>query len=94
MHRLFVAIRPARPLRDAMLAIAPDIDGARWQDDDHLHVTLRFIGSVERPLAEDIAAALAASGPPASLSRWARPAASIGVVGSTASGSPPARRTG
>lgn len=31
---------------------------ARWQDDDQLHVTLRFIGEVERPVAEDIAAAL------------------------------------
>jgi 2'-5' RNA ligase len=30
----------------------------RWQDDGQLHLTLRFIGEVERPLAEDIAAAL------------------------------------
>ena len=32
--------------------------GWAWQDEDQLHVTLRFIGEVERPLAEDIAAAL------------------------------------
>jgi len=58
MHRLFVAIRPPRVLREAVLAATPDIDGARWQDDDQLHVTLRFVGTVERPLAEDIAVAL------------------------------------
>ena len=31
----------------------------RWQQDEQLHLTLRFIGEVERPLAEDFAAALA-----------------------------------
>lgn len=32
--------------------------GWAWQDDAQLHVTLRFIGEVERPMAEDIASAL------------------------------------
>lgn len=32
--------------------------GWAWQDEAQLHVTLRFIGEVERPLAEDIATAL------------------------------------
>ena len=32
----------------------------RWQQDEQLHLTLRFVGEVERPLAEDLAAALAA----------------------------------
>jgi 2'-5' RNA ligase len=35
------------------------IGAARWQSDEQLHLTLRFIGAVERPVAEDIAAALA-----------------------------------
>ena len=30
----------------------------RWQADDQLHLTLRFVGEVERPVAEDLAAAL------------------------------------
>ena len=30
----------------------------RWQDDEQLHLTLRFVGEVERPVAEDLAAAL------------------------------------
>lgn len=59
MHRLFVALRPPPPLRAALLEAMGDVDGARWQDDDQLHVTLRFIGPVERPLAEDVATALA-----------------------------------
>jgi 2'-5' RNA ligase len=32
--------------------------GWAWQEDAQLHVTLRFIGEVERPLAEDIATGL------------------------------------
>lgn len=58
MHRLFVALRPPRPMREALLATMGDIPGARWQDDDQLHLTLRFIGGVDRHVAEDIAAAL------------------------------------
>lgn len=34
------------------------VRGARWQDDDQLHLTLRFIGEVDRPAAEDVALAL------------------------------------
>src|SRR6478672_13847153 len=30
----------------------------RWQDDEQLHLTLRFIGEVERPVANDLADAL------------------------------------
>lgn len=59
MHRLFVALRPSLTLRRHCLdAIAGGPPGWAWQRDDQLHVTLRFIGEVERPLAEDIAVAL------------------------------------
>jgi 2'-5' RNA ligase len=59
MHRLFVALRPSATLRRHCLdAIAGGPPGWAWQRDDQLHVTLRFIGEVERPLAEDIAAEL------------------------------------
>jgi RNA 2',3'-cyclic 3'-phosphodiesterase len=34
------------------------VPDARWQSDEQLHLTLRFIGEVERPQAEEIAAAL------------------------------------
>ena len=39
--------------------------GWAWQDDEQLHVTLRFIGDVDRPLAEDVATALGAIHAPA-----------------------------
>jgi 2'-5' RNA ligase len=58
MHRLFVAIRPPEPIRDLLIDAMDDSADFRWQDDGQLHLTLRFIGEVERPLAEDIAAAL------------------------------------
>lgn len=58
MHRLFVAIRPPRTVRAHLLALAGGWPGARWQDDDQLHLTLRFIGEVDRHRADDIAAAL------------------------------------
>jgi 2'-5' RNA ligase len=59
MHRLFVALRPPPPVREALMALDHGIPGARWQDAEQLHLTLRFIGAVERPVAEDIAVALA-----------------------------------
>ena len=34
------------------------LDGARWQDDDQLHVTLRFIGEVDARMADDLVASL------------------------------------
>ena len=59
MHRLFVAIRPPEAVRDLLLDTMEGLAGLRWQDDEQLHLTLRFAGEVERPLAEDLAAALA-----------------------------------
>jgi len=50
-------------MREALIAAmgsgaAAGLPGARWQDDDQLHLTLRFIGEVDRHAAEDVAAAL------------------------------------
>jgi 2'-5' RNA ligase len=58
MHRLFVAIRPPAFVRQLLRAAMGGISGARWQSDDQLHLTLRFIGEVDRHLAGDIHAAL------------------------------------
>ncbi|MBL9070616.1 MAG: RNA 2',3'-cyclic phosphodiesterase [Sphingopyxis sp.] len=57
-HRLFVALRPPRPIRERLLSAMQGISGARWQTDDQLHLTLRFIGEVDHHRAEDIAAVL------------------------------------
>ncbi|MBC7159825.1 MAG: RNA 2',3'-cyclic phosphodiesterase [Porphyrobacter sp.] len=58
-HRLFVAIRPPEPVRERLLDTMEAVEGARWQDEAHLHLTLRFVGSVERPVANELAGALA-----------------------------------
>jgi 2'-5' RNA ligase len=56
--RLFVALRPPADIR-AMLFDTTEATGpARWQDDEQLHLTLRFLGDLERPAAEDVATAL------------------------------------
>ena len=59
MHRLFVAIRPPDEIRDALIDTMEAIEGARWQHEEQLHLTLRFVGAVERPAANDLADALA-----------------------------------
>lgn len=58
MHRLFVAIRPPEEVRDLLIDAMDDSPALRWVGDEQLHLTLRFIGEVERPMANDIAAAL------------------------------------
>jgi 2'-5' RNA ligase len=58
MHRLFVAIRPPETVRVQLLDLMEGLPDMRWQHDDQLHLTLRFIGEVERPAAEDVATAL------------------------------------
>lgn len=59
MHRLFLAIRPPQDIRDRLVDRMDDSPVLRWIPDDNLHLTLRFVGEVERPVAEDLAAALA-----------------------------------
>lgn len=57
--RLFVALRPPVAIRERLLGLMGGIAGARWQDDEQLHLTLRFVGEVDERTAEDLAAALA-----------------------------------
>ena len=58
MHRLFVAIRPPEHIRDLLIDAMDDSPDFRWQDDEQLHLTLRFIGELDRPIADDLADAL------------------------------------
>jgi RNA 2',3'-cyclic 3'-phosphodiesterase len=58
MHRLFVAIRPPALVRKLLLAAMGGISGARWQTEDQLHLTLRFVGDVDRHRGGDVVAAL------------------------------------
>jgi 2'-5' RNA ligase len=58
MHRLFIAIRPPPAICDLLVDAMDDSPELRWVGDEQLHLTLRFVGEVERPLANDLAAAL------------------------------------
>ena len=57
-HRLFVGIRPPEHIRDALLDLMDGVREARWQYDDQLHLTLKFLGDVDRHAANDLAQAL------------------------------------
>ena len=65
MLRLFVALRPPPAIRDRLFDLMDGIPGARWQDDEQLHLTLRFVGEVDERTAEDLAAALGSIHAPA-----------------------------
>ena len=58
MHRLFVGLTLPAPIRAQLLSIMGGVSGARWQSEAQLHLTIRFIGPVDRPTAADIDAAL------------------------------------
>lgn len=55
MHRLFLAIRPPQKVLDLLVDAMDETPFFRWQEEDQLHLTLRFIGEVERPVAQDMA---------------------------------------
>ncbi|MBK5911080.1 2'-5' RNA ligase [Rhodothalassium salexigens] len=59
MHRLFVGLALPQPVRQQLLLLMGGVDGARWQGDHQLHLTLRFIGEVPARQADDIRSALA-----------------------------------
>jgi 2'-5' RNA ligase len=50
---LFTAIRPPADIRDLLIDAMDAGADFRWQDEEQLHLTLRFIGEIERPVAED-----------------------------------------
>ncbi len=58
MHRLFVAIRPPEDIRDLLIDAMDASADFRWQNDDQLHITLRFVGEVDRHVAADLTDAL------------------------------------
>jgi 2'-5' RNA ligase len=58
MTRLFVALRLPAPVREVLLGAMGGVERARWQDEAQLHLTLRFVGEIDAPLANDLAAAL------------------------------------
>lgn len=56
--RLFVGIGMPLPIQDRLRRLRSAIPGARWVDQENLHLTLRFIGEVSGHDAEDVHLAL------------------------------------
>ena len=65
MIRLFTAIALPDSVKQSLMLYSGGLSGARWQREDQLHLTLRFIGEVDERLADDIVYALAAIRSPA-----------------------------
>jgi len=58
MNRLFVALELPDAVKAAVMDSMGGVAGARWQRADQLHLTLRYIGDVDRHTGHDVVAAL------------------------------------
>ena len=54
MPRLFTAIHLPKEQKLSLLSRMAGLPKVRWQTEDQLHLTLRFIGEVEENRAEDL----------------------------------------
>lgn len=52
--RLFVAIPLPEDVRKALIELEESIKGVKWQKESNMHLTLRFIGSVDRAVSEKL----------------------------------------
>lgn len=59
MPRLFTGLKIPSEIGVQLALLQSGLAGVRWIDPTDFHITLRFIGDVERPLADDIEDALA-----------------------------------
>lgn len=58
MPRLFVALEIAHQASASMALLRGGLSGAKWIDPENYHLTLRFLGDLEGPMADEIADAL------------------------------------
>lgn len=54
MMRLFVGLEIPENLRNALIDVRGGVEGAHWQRDDQLHLTLSFIGDASRRTMREI----------------------------------------
>ncbi len=59
MYRLFVALDLPETIKAHLASLSFGLPGANWVDDEQIHLTLRFIGEVDRFLFDDIRKSLA-----------------------------------
>lgn len=72
MMRLFVALPLPEMVRARLALLQGGVPGGRWQEPATFHVTLRFVGEVDEPVAAELDGALA---------RIAAPGFAIGLDG-------------
>ena len=65
MSRLFVALEIPEVVADALTVMQSGVDGARWVDPQNFHLTLAFIGEVDRHGFDGAIEALSAIDAPA-----------------------------
>lgn len=53
MPRLFAGIELPEPVKDQLSQLERPLGGAKWVEDDDLHITLRFAGDIEGRAARD-----------------------------------------
>ena len=53
--RLFVAVELPAPVRERLAALAGGLHGAKWVGAEQMHLTLTFLGELDRIQAEDVA---------------------------------------
>jgi len=56
--RCFVGVPMPEPVLDELSRLTSGLPGARWIDEDNIHLTLRFIGEVDGLVFRDVASAL------------------------------------
>jgi 2'-5' RNA ligase len=78
MPRLFTALEIPSPVAFSLSLLRGGLPGARWIDPENYHITLRFIGDIDEPTADEIADGLA---------RVARPRFTLSLDGLGAFGS-------
>ena len=59
MPRLFTAVEIPAEIILSLSLLRGGLPGARWIDPENYHVTLRFIGDIDEPTADEVAGALA-----------------------------------
>lgn len=58
MPRLFIAIDFPDEVKRRLAALRTDVLPARWVNPEKLHLTLRFIGEIDEPVAQQVEAGL------------------------------------
>jgi 2'-5' RNA ligase len=59
MPRLFTALEIPADIAFSLSLLRGGLPGARWVDPENYHITLRFIGDIDEPTADEVAAGLA-----------------------------------